>query len=441
MKVTAITVVALLCIVKFAILPALVRNWINASLQQHIDGNITIGSINVGLFGSTTASDVIVRDARGHNWLAVDSITIELSNWLILGPQINKVVVTGVLVSPLYVDGELVLPMRGKPMTLDEILDEVETGLLSDLTPRIEINKVRVRSVAKNTYEFSLTKKPTSAPDDTSREQMLQSAIALALRNASIDSVLVDDGKVTLANYHGWICSGLANANFAFLAHKNKPSLLTGTIRANNISLFTLSRSVFPHRTMRTGKARASVRIQMTGRRLGNLIGKGAIFIDDADLWQMPIFGDIFTQVGMPLQCGDAEAIFLLNGPVVTLQHGRVSNTLSAIDSDAGGTVNLQTTQMNLCVIPVPIKQTSDIMNKIPMLNKLSGIGSSLLKFRVKGSWNDDATKLVSKEPIANFSAISKSTRGFFSSAAKSGGQLAGDVFKALDDIADTNLH
>jgi hypothetical protein len=122
-----------------------------------------------------------------------------------------------------------------------------------------------------------------------------------------------------------------------------------------------------------------------------------------------------------PLEMSDAGCVFTTNGPVMTMEAAHVANFLAAVRAEPGGTINLQTKQIDMYVMALPIKQIDDIIGPIPVVNIFVNLKNKLTRLHIRGLWSDKPAGLITKEPIND---IKEATIGFFLDIIKTGDQI-----------------
>jgi hypothetical protein len=172
---------------------------------------------------------------------------------------------------------------------------------------------------------------------------------------------------------------------------------------------------------------------------LNSLSGYGSIFLDDADITVLPIIPYIFSNIGLakldPLRMADVECIFSMAGPVMKIQDAHIANPYAAIVAEPGGTINLQTKQVEMYVRAVPLEKVESIIRQLPILDIFFNLKDKLTRLYIKGNWSAPPTQLITKRPIDD---IKEGTVGFLQDVVKNGGQISqamlegfGLVFKA----------
>ena len=125
---------------------------------------------------------------------------------------------------------------------------------------------------------------------------------------------------------------------------------------------------------------------------------------------------------------------FQNSGTSVTIEDGRIANPVSALKAEPGGHVDLDTGQVSLYMIFVPLQQVEDLLAKVPVVNWFVHVKDKLIRLHVEGSWDEPASKLVAKEPLQD---ASEAALGFVKDVIAAGGKIPRDVFDALGSLVD----
>jgi hypothetical protein len=210
-----------------------------------------------------------------------------------------------------------------------------------------------------------------------------------------------------------------------------------GTLDASNVDLPKLTESVAgPDSKAQRGTLSLQVRYSGIGT---GIRGAGLLGLDDADVMTLSIVAEVFKQMSLgssdQLRRSDVRAVFAFDGPLVTIEHGRLANPLSAIDVEKGGKVNVQTHQLDLYVMAVPLKVVEGVL-KLPIIGTVSepfrNLRDKLIRLHIQGDWSAPPGTIVKKEPVAD---VSEGTVEFFQDVGKSGGKLGAGALKAVSDV------
>jgi len=250
-------------------------------------------------------------------------------------------------------------------------------------------------------------------------------------------AVQLDGRTIRVARFSADGCGGTVTASGQADIEADWNMTYRGVLDATNLDLPALMETVAgPDKKAQRGTLSLQVRCSGVG---GSIRGSGLLGMDNADVMTLSIFSEIFKQMNIgssdELRKSDVRAVFTFDGPQVTVQHGRLANPLSAIDMEKGGKINVQTHQLDLYLIGVPLKVVEGIL-KLPIIGTLSepfgNLRDKLIRLHVQGDWSDPPDTLVSKEPVKD---VSEGTVGFFKDVANSGGKLSEGALKAISDV------
>jgi hypothetical protein len=239
------------------------------------------------------------------------------------------------------------------------------------------------------------------------------------------------------------MCKGKVSGHFYADANEGGPMKFRGRVLAVNVSFPQLD-SVLTASTQKAKGGTFTGSFTFNGQRGngGTLNGKGLMFFDDADVSVLPAIPQIFGAVGLsrfePLRMSDAEAEFTTAGPVVTIKSAHISNSYAAIEFEPGGTVNLQTKQIDGYVVAAPLSQIAGAIEGLPIIKIFARWKDKLIRLHVKGNWTEPPGKLITKESIKD---LKDSTVGFLEDVVKGGGQFGrgmldkiGGLFKSSEN-------
>jgi len=252
------------------------------------------------------------------------------------------------------------------------------------------------------------------------------------IANNLTTKVNVSNGRYILENITANVCEGNVTGSLHAETRQNQPIEFSGQVSAQNMSFIGLTSILGgPGKKATKGTVTFNYNFSCKGKDLQNLTGEGQIFLDDADISVIPIVPYIFNTVGLsqldPLKMSDAECAFTMTGPVATIKSAHIANRLAAIRAEPGGTINLQTKQINIYVKAVPLKQVDAIIKRVPIVNIVDNIKDKLTRLNIRGNWSDPPSKLIKKEPIKD---IKEATVGFLRDVVNSGGQITQEMRK-----------
>ncbi len=268
-------------------------------------------------------------------------------------------------------------------------------------------------------------------------QAMLADANGLAIRNAK-GTVRLRRQRVEFENFAADVFDGKLEANLAVSLSGGALGPMRGNVHADRLSLPLLTAALGGHR-LQHGRGSGNISFSSGGLTWRGFSARGYIFTDDADLMKVQFFPHLLGNMGLesPEIDSDAAVTFTVNGPVLKLAQAQLSNEISALETEPGGTVNLETKELDFYVIGVPIKQIRGVLMDLPVLQLFWQLKDKLTRLHIKGAWDEPPAKLVHKEPLKD---VGVGTMGFMRQAARDGGQFGKSIMdsfgKALQAIA-----
>ncbi len=221
---------------------------------------------------------------------------------------------------------------------------------------------------------------------------------------------------------------------------QNQVTEINGRFSGENIS-FTELTSLLSGRDKKAAKGLLSFNYNFgsKGNNLKSLNADGQILLNDADITVIPVIPYIFSALGLskldPVKLSDAECTFNMTGTLVKIKSAHIANPFAAIEIEPGGTIDLQTGQLDMYVITVPLRQLYDLVRKAPVADIIFNLREKLVRFYIRGHWSSPPAKLFTKTPIKD---IKEGTIGFFQDVTRNGGNFGQEMikgFKALLSI------
>jgi len=257
------------------------------------------------------------------------------------------------------------------------------------------------------------------------------------LANNLVTTAKLDGQRLSFDEFSAVVCNGPVEGSVYIEPKQNQPIKISGQFLAQKMSFVDLTSILGkPGKKAMKGSVTLSYNFTAAGSDLKSLSGYGSIFLDDADITVLPIIPYIFSNIGLakldPLRMADVECIFSMAGPVVKIQSAHIANPYAAIVAEPGGTVDLQTKQVEMYVNAVPLQKIESIIRQLPILDIFFNLKDKLTRFYIKGNWSDPPTKLITKRPIED---IKEGTVGFLQDVVKNGGQISQAMLKGFGVI------
>jgi hypothetical protein len=234
-----------------------------------------------------------------------------------------------------------------------------------------------------------------------------------------------DKGFVSFDVIHATALSGRF-FGVGFLAMRADDSAwFGGHVRAEDVNLAQFSKAVGGADFLTKGTASGRYDFTATSRDIREHKGQGIIFLDDSDVWKMPVVSQMFKFLGSPLTYSDGLASFKFEGPSIIFNRAGVTSPWTAIEFQTGSYVNLQEQFVDAYAVFVPLRKLRDITNMIPFFHIFTNLSANLTRVRIRGSWSDPPSRLIRKEVLTD---VRHSTITFFSDVARSGGQIGTEI-------------
>ncbi len=237
----------------------------------------------------------------------------------------------------------------------------------------------------------------------------------------------VKEHLLSFDKFNAVVCNGPVEGSIYIESKQNRLIRLSGQFLARKMNFVELT-SVLGEGGKKATKGSVTLKYNFTatGGDLKSLSGYGSVFLDDADITVLPVIPYIFSSIGLakldPLRMADVECIFSMTGPVVKIQDAHIANPYAAIVAEPGGTIDLQTKQVEMYVRAVPLEKVESIIRQLPILDIFFNLKDKLMRLYIKGKWSDSPTKLITKRPIDD---IKEGTVGFLQDVVRNGGQIS----------------
>ena len=257
--------------------------------------------------------------------------------------------------------------------------------------------------------------------------------------SASLNKEIIDFNMVS-----GTICQGPVKGSISAEIKQKKSLVFSGQFAAEKVNFKELS-SFFSDPNSKTAKSTLEVTYSFASESydLQKLKGSGQIILNDADITVVPVIPFLFNSLGLsrldPVKLSDAECTFDTIGPILKIKSAHISNPVSAILAEPGGTINIQTGYLDFYVVAVPIPLVSNIIKDLPVADIIFNLKDKLTRLYVKGHWSSPPSKLITKTPVKD---IKEGTVGFLQDVVKNGGYFGHEMlsgFKSLLSIGKNN--
>jgi hypothetical protein len=235
-------------------------------------------------------------------------------------------------------------------------------------------------------------------------------------------------GQVT-AKITGTPCDGTLQADLKTVYRPDAPVKLTLEASAENVKMAELTRILVPDRVMEKGTGKGMIHFEISGADTASIRGRGAFFLDDANLWKMPILAAVFKYMKLKLGKSDIQARFDLKGTNATLVTGQLATMLWAADFEPGGTFDYYSEKVDMYVMFLPIKHAGILLNIFKAINPLNLIAKQVFRLHITGTRNNPK---ITPVPFRDLKVLPAGALGLLKSVTASGGQLGGNIFNAI---------
>jgi hypothetical protein len=252
--------------------------------------------------------------------------------------------------------------------------------------------------------------------------------------NNLVTTAELDGQRLIFDGFSAVVCNGPVEGSIYVESKQNRPIKFGGQFLAQKMSFVELTSILGkPGKKATKGSVTLSYNFTAEGKSLQGISGDGQIFLDDADITVFPVIPYVFSNIGLakldPLKMSDAECRFSISGPVVKIKDAHIANRYGAVVAEPGGTINIQTKNVEMYVKAVPLEKIESIIRRLPVLDIFFNLKDKLTRLYIKGNWSDPPTKLITKRPIED---IKEGTVGFLQDVVKNGGQISQVMLKGF---------
>jgi hypothetical protein len=242
-----------------------------------------------------------------------------------------------------------------------------------------------------------------------------------------------------LERVKGSLYEGRWKGSFYADIQQSKPAAYGGYVLATDVNLAMLTESAGTEKRFTRGTGHLNLQFAGNSSGLESTKAYGDVFLHDADLWRVPLIGELFKSIGIweyrLVGMSDAEAVFRLSVSKMTVERGHLSNRFSAIEAEPGGKVDLKSGQVDIYVVAAPLKGLDWLLGKIPVVNWFASFKDKLVRLRLKGNWSEPAGKLIHKQPLKD---IKEGTVEFVASVVEGGGYFTEKLIKGFGLVVNT---
>jgi hypothetical protein len=178
---------------------------------------------------------------------------------------------------------------------------------------------------------------------------------------------------------------------------------LGGEVSGDGLSAREIAVEMGAQDRISRGAASGRVQFAMNGG-LETLHGRAVLLFRETSLSMFPLSMKIMVGMGLdvsdPHQAADMACAFDFVGTSGTIRQGRFVNSAAAMETQAGGSLNVATGQVDLRVVAVPLEPAVDEATAAP-----SEVKEKVQCLHVAGSYWDPPSKLITRESAGDVSA------------------------------------
>ena len=244
----------------------------------------------------------------------------------------------------------------------------------------------------------------------------------------SHDGARCDVRNITAAAYGGHV-----DGSCHLILNPGRKPTFGGDLQVNNIDFEQLTSALLGPEKKAKGTLMFMYGFTEDTGDIRNLQGQGQLLLKDAEMYVLPLGAAMFSALGVKDYTAsgrsDVHAAFRTTGPEVTLDSAHLANRMLAIKAEPGGTINLQSGDLDLYAVGVGWRQFHNVASKVPVVRLFVDIKDKLVRLRVKGNLSGPRDKMVTKEPVED---VGEATLGFFAGVVNEGGRLGKTVLDTL---------
>jgi len=361
----AAVLLAIAAEVRYDLAPRLVRARLETACLNCWDGSLEIERIQVAPSGQIGLRGVRLLDRQGRTHAAADAARLHVRD--LLGRQmLTHAVVDGL---DLYVhrdEGEYCLPFHGSRERLSESVD-------------LDAFELHGRSLW-------LVDKSPGEGDSSARRTVSGGARDFSVTATRRDGVYVADVSLPpppQPEGESSTVEGLLSATLVF--HGRGPSLK----QLRGPGMLTMQRI----------NARQSQ-------------------------WTAALFSFLNSDVATVRS--DLQAVFTLEGTVITVRDAVLADAISVMRVEEGGTIDLDGGGLDLYLVTLRLRGVSGLLESIPVVSLATTISNKLTRVHITGTWDEQE---IRKEPIEDVAAATVTILG---ETARLGGQIGPGATGAL---------
>ena len=249
-----------------------------------------------------------------------------------------------------------------------------------------------------------------------------------------------DETSYIVERLEAMVGEGYIEGSFYADNKRPEPIEFGGQIAAEKIDLPLLAGVLGSEKKIARGVMAFRYHFSANEKDLQSMRGQGLILLNDTSMTALPVSPKIFRFIGLQgpdtLQTSDAAAIFTVSGPTVIIERARLAAALGAVRAEPGGTVNLQTGNLDFYVVAAPLNQIEELFEALPVAKALVKLKSRLSRLHIKGHWSQPPAELITKEPLED---IREGMFAFLQGLVRTEGQFDDATYKRFRESFQTS--
>jgi len=243
-------------------------------------------------------------------------------------------------------------------------------------------------------------------------------------------------GRIDVNSLKANVCSGFVEADLFMENVRPQPVRIGGHLSAAEIDLAQLASVLGRQKKIAKGTGSFHSSFTMAGTDISSLRGQGLVILNDTGMGGFVVIPKIFQFIGLAVSRPDANAdvaaTFSMSGPLFTINTAQAASALGALRAEQGGTVNVQTGQLDFYVVTAELDGVKDIIRAVPLAGHLVDLQDKLTRLHIKGHWSDPTAKLITKEPLTD---IKQAAVEFFRNIVANEGQIPEQTFNMFRQL------
>jgi hypothetical protein len=213
----------------------------------------------------------------------------------------------------------------------------------------------------------------------------------------------------------------------------------SGVVVLSDIAMEQLHHHLHNEKISKTGSLSLEYLFHNHTFELGTLEGDGYLALRQTELRKLPDMALLSREMGVEdigSASGDTAVAFSNEGFQVEIGSALLASSVIAIRIEPGGTIDLQSGDMDLYMIGAPLNRLEKALSAtIPFLDAVKNLKDKLIRLRIKGNWSQPSSELITKEPVRD---LSEGTIGFVMDVVKTPKNIGEKIFNTVKSIFES---